>query len=259
MLHSLGPHQPTDDPGPPSSILELWHSSADKAALSSFGWVPEHITIEGDEAQLIQALLSGSLRIVSDGSYKAKVGTACAQILTVERDHVIWITCQTPGQFDDQSSTRSELIGLLAALMVLEWMAQVANLKPFGPRPSVEIACDGLIALDKSFSEYHLQSSGAQFDLASTIRAVRRSLPVTLVSRHVKGHTDKLLPFSQLDWWEQRNVEVDAKAQAYRRMLESTGRSAASNPRFFHEPAALFIDGVKSLWTNFFRTKGPET
>ena len=246
MLHSLGPHQPTDDTGPPSSILELWHSFADRAASSSFGWVPEHITIDGDEARLIQALLSGSLRIVSDGSYKAKVGTACAQILTADRDHVIWITCQTPGQFDDQSSTRSELIGLLAALMVLEWMAQVANLKPFGPRPSVEIACDGLIALDKSFSEYHLQSSGAQFDLASTIRAVRRSLPVTLVSRHVKGHTDKLLPFSHLDWWEQRNVEVDAKAQAYRRMLESTGRSAALNPRFFHEPAALFIDGVKS-------------
>ncbi|CAJ1934840.1 unnamed protein product [Cylindrotheca closterium] len=53
-------------------------------------------------------------------------------------------------------------------------------------------------------------------------------------------------PFSQLDWWEQRNVEVDSKAQSYRRLLESTGRSAASNPRFFHEPVSLFIDGVKS-------------
>ncbi|CAJ1963112.1 unnamed protein product [Cylindrotheca closterium] len=103
-------------------------------------------------------------------------------------------------------------------------------------QPLVEMACDGLIALDKFFSEAHLSSSGAQLDLASTIRALLCHLPLQVHRRHVKGHLDKHRPFSQLDWLEQRNVEVDSKAQSYSRLLESTGQSAASNPRFFHEP-----------------------
>ncbi|CAJ1965839.1 unnamed protein product [Cylindrotheca closterium] len=231
---------------PPSSILDLWHHFGSLAESGSHGWVPEVITIEGSEYRLVQALRAGTLCAVSDGSYKAKVGTACTQLLTEDRRDIIWITCQTPGKFDDQSSTRSELIGLMASLLVLDWMSQVAHLKLFASQPSVEMACDGLIALDKSFSKAHLSSSGAQFDLASTIRALLRHLPLQVHRRHVKGHLDKHRPFSQLDWWEQRNVEVDFKAQSYRRLLESTGRSAASNPRFFHEPVSLFIDGVKS-------------
>ncbi|CAJ1934788.1 unnamed protein product, partial [Cylindrotheca closterium] len=246
LLHSTGPHQPAEPPAPPSSILDLWHHFGSLAESGSHGWVPEVITIEGSEDRLVQALRAGTLCAVSDGSYKAKVGTACAQILTEDRRDIIWITCQTPGKFDDQSSTRSELIGLMASLLVLDWISQVAHLKLFASQPSVEMACDGLIALDKSFSEFHLSSSGAQFDLASTIRALLCHLPLQVYRRHVKGHLDKHRPFSQLDWWEQRNVEVDSKAQSYRRLLESTGRLAASNPRFFHEPVSLFIDGVKS-------------
>ncbi|CAJ1941008.1 unnamed protein product [Cylindrotheca closterium] len=201
---------------------------------------------EGSEDRLVQALLTGTLCVVSDGSYKAKVGTACAQILTEDRRDIIWITCQTPGKVEDQSSTHSEFIGLMASLLVLEWMVQIAQLKLFASQPSVGMACDSLVALDKSFSGAQLSLSGAQFDLASTIRALLRHLPLQVHWRHVKGHLDKQRPFSQLDWWEQRNVEVDSKAQAYRRLLESTGKSAASNPRFFHEPVALFIDGIKS-------------
>ncbi|CAJ1928941.1 unnamed protein product [Cylindrotheca closterium] len=216
------------------------------AESGSHGWVPEVITIEGSEDCLVQALLDGTLRAVSDGSYKAKVGTACAQILTEDRRDIIWITCQTPGKFEDQNSTRSKLIGLMASLLVLEWMAQLAQLKLFASQPSVEMACDRLIALDKCFSETHLSLSGAQFDLASTIRALLCHLPLQVHRRHVKGRLDKHRPFSQLDWWEQRNVEVDSKAQSYRRLLETTGQSGASNPRFFHEPVALFIDRIKS-------------
>ncbi|CAJ1959753.1 unnamed protein product [Cylindrotheca closterium] len=230
----------------PSSILDLWHHFGSLAESGSHGWVPEVITIEGSADRLVQALLASTLGAVSNGSYKAKVGTACAQILTEDRRDIIWITCQTPGKFEDQSSTRSELIGLMASLLVLDWMSQAAQLKRFASQPSVEMACDGLIALDKSFSEVHLSSSGAQFDLVSTIRTVLRHLPLQVHRRHVKGHLDKHRPFFQLDWWEQRNVEEDSKAQAYHRLLESTGRSAASNPRFFHELVSLFIDGVKS-------------
>ncbi|CAJ1951016.1 unnamed protein product [Cylindrotheca closterium] len=136
-----------------SSLTPFEQTRDGRAESGSHGWVPEVITIEGSEDRLVQALRAGTLRAVSDGSYKAKVGTACAQILTEDRRDIIWITCQTPGKFEDQSSTRSELIGLMASLLVLEWMAQLVQLKLFASQPSVEMACDGLIALDKSFSE----------------------------------------------------------------------------------------------------------
>ncbi|CAJ1960184.1 unnamed protein product [Cylindrotheca closterium] len=207
-----GPSPTSQPPAPPSSILDLWHHFGSLAESGSHGWVSEVITIEGSEDRLVQALRAGTLCAVSDGSYKAKVGTVCAQILTDDRRDIIWITCQTPGKFDDQSSTCSELIDLMASLLVLDWMSQVAHLKLFASQPSVEMACDGLVALDKSFSKFHLSLSGAQFDLASTIRALLRHLPLQVHRRHVKGHLDKHRPFSQLDWWEQRNVEVDSKA-----------------------------------------------
>ncbi|CAJ1934910.1 unnamed protein product [Cylindrotheca closterium] len=101
------------------------------AESGSNGWVPEFITIAASGDYLVPALLAGTLHVVSDGSYKAKVGTACAQILTEDCKDIIWITCQTPGKSEEQSSTHTELIGLMASLLVLEWMSQVAQLKLF--------------------------------------------------------------------------------------------------------------------------------
>ncbi|CAJ1929622.1 unnamed protein product [Cylindrotheca closterium] len=73
---------------PPSTCLaestltsHLYHL----AKSDSHGWVPEVITIEGSEDRLVQARLVDTLRALSDGSYKAKVGIACAQILTEDR------------------------------------------------------------------------------------------------------------------------------------------------------------------------------
>ena len=174
------------------------------------------------------------------------MGSAAAQILTADGKDVIWIECQTPGAPEDQSSTRSELIGILSALMVLDWMSQLSGIsRTTHPRPSIEAACDGLVALRKSFADKQLKPTTAQFDLSSTIREVLRLLPIHILARHVRAHMDTKAPHHQLDWWQQRNVEADDRAQSYRRMLESSGRSLAANPRFFCEPVALFLDGTK--------------
>jgi hypothetical protein len=239
-----GRHTATQ-PSPPSSIHEFW--SLKKSHSSPYyGWVPESIEIIGSEARLLIALRAGTLRVVSDGSYKLHVGAAAAQILTTDGQDVIWIKCQTPGAPEDQSSTRSELIGILSALMVLDWMSQLSGIsRTTHPRPSIEAACDGLVALRKSFADKQLKPTTAQFDLSSTIREVLRLLPIHILARHVRAHMDTKAPHHQLDWWQQRNVEADAQAQSYRRMLESSGRSLAANPRFFCEPVALFLDGTK--------------
>ena len=57
------------------------------------------------------------------------------------------------------------------------------------------------------------------------------------------GHQDDFN--APLTWWEQCNMECDLWAGTYRRSLSRAEGLSPPNPRFFHEPAALFVGGVK--------------
>ena len=235
----------TSVPQSPSSILDLWH--LDRLAITgAHGWAPDRVHIDGDESAVVDSFVQGTLRIVCDGSYKDGLGTACTQLIASDGVNKIWIYCQTPGMRRDQSSTRSELAGILSSIMALDWMSRLRALHRSRVRPTVELGCDGLIALRKSFGHKQLQPSSAQFDMASTIRSMLRKSPFLVQGRHVKGHADRRRPLSQLTWWELRNQEVDRRAQGFRESLESIGSPAAVNPRFFAEPSALFIHGEKA-------------
>ncbi|CAJ1968246.1 unnamed protein product [Cylindrotheca closterium] len=60
------------------------------------------------------------------------------------------------------------------------------------------------------------------------------------ISTHLTGHSNRRRLSSPLG--PRHSVDLSWKWQ----YSPSTGRLAASNPRFFHEPVSLFIDGVKS-------------
>ena len=91
---------------------------------------------------------------------------------------MIWITCRTPGLFKDQCSPRSELVGIMAAFLVLEWMCQLAMARySLASRPPVEVGCDGLCALQKSFSWQTLKSSAKHFDWYPLFRSYSAFFP----------------------------------------------------------------------------------
>ncbi|CAJ1941753.1 unnamed protein product, partial [Cylindrotheca closterium] len=183
--------------------------------------VPDEIEVHGDEATLADALLDGRLRVISDGSFKNELGTAAVQILVKHGGcHRIIIRCQTPGLPQDQSPYRSELIGLLAGIMAVDWLLEqwFPNIS-IGPK--VRIACDGLSAIEMAFEDRPLSPTDAQFDLVSSIwEAILRSL-VDWAPQHVYGHLDKSNLFDELSWWEKRNLEVDGMAVEYRKELET--------------------------------------
>ena len=187
-------------------------------------WVPEIVDLEGNEESLASALHSGTLRIVSDGSYKDRLGTAAVRITTKDRKSCIWIRCQTPGLADDQSAYRSELIGILASILAVSWLSEVWNSSWDSPSSSVTFACDGLSALNHSFSTQQLHPSQAQFDLLSAIRGALRASSSKWVTRHVLGHADAKKSWKQLSWWERRNVEVDRAVQKHREPLRNIAR-----------------------------------
>ncbi|CAJ1955058.1 unnamed protein product, partial [Cylindrotheca closterium] len=106
------------------SILHAWQTAVELCT-DYYGWVPDEIEVHGDEATLADALLHGRLRVISDGSFKNELGTAAVQILVKHGGcHRIIIQCQTPGLPQDQSPYRSELIGLLAGIMAVDWLLE---------------------------------------------------------------------------------------------------------------------------------------
>ena len=236
----LGPEQ-SEEQVP--SLLASWRATA-STIVGSVGWVPEKIVIEGDETLLWHALSTNELRIVSDGSFKNRLGTAVVQLRAEAPGNAIWVYCQTPGKQSDQSAYRSELIGILAGVMVASWLY-----KEWDPgletQPLVKFACDGLSALRNCFANSHLNPQQPQFDLVSAIQRAITESGIHWYPLHVKGHADSKRKWDQLTWWEKRNVEVDRKATELRDQLESEGRVQARNPRFFSEPCAVFVRGEK--------------
>ncbi|CAJ1945068.1 unnamed protein product, partial [Cylindrotheca closterium] len=210
------------------SILHAWQTAA-KLCTDYYGWVPDEIEVHGDEATLADALLDGRLRVISDGSFKNKLGTAAVQLLVKHGGcHQTIIRCQTPGLPQDQSPYRSELIGLLAGIMAVDWL-----LEQWFPKnltgPKVRIACNGLSAIEMAFKDRPLSPTDAKFDLVSSIwEAILRSL-VDWAPQHVYGHLNKSNLFDELSWWEKRNLEVDGMAVEYRKELETANHLIAPN------------------------------
>ena len=229
---------------PGSSILHAWQTASELCS-DYYGWVPDEIEVHGDESTLVAALLEGRLRVISDGSFKNELGTAAVQLLAKNAgsDRII-IRCQTPGLPQDQSPYRSELIGLLAGIMAVDWL-----LKEWAPNllthPRVRIACDGLSAIEMAFEDRPLSPTDAQFDLVSSIREAILRSSADWSPQHVYGHLDKSNLFDELSWWEKRNLEVDGMAVEYRRELEAANHLIAPNSRFFTELAALFVADTK--------------
>ena len=101
-------------------VKEAW-KEAFQLISDNYGWVPERIIIQGDERFLFDCLMEGKLRVISDGSFKNKLGSAVVQLRPLAKGHVIWVYCQTPGRMSDQSPYWSELIGILGRLLELWW------------------------------------------------------------------------------------------------------------------------------------------
>ena len=243
LLTGRGESTPSIPP-PAPSLRQAWQEATDRCS-DFYGWVPDKLTIVGDESKLVTALLDGALRVISDGSYKDQVGTAAVQILAPSGPDKIVIKCMTPGRPEDQSAYRSELIGLLSGIMVVDWLFQQWSPAKRPSKPRVRIACDGLSALENCFLHKPANPTQPQFDLVSAVRSAVASSSATWAPRHVYGHLDKTTPRHLLSWWAKRNVEVDAWAGSYRKHLVRNGIVLAPNSRFFSESAALFIDNDK--------------
>ncbi len=80
----------------------------------------------------------------------------------------------------------------------------------------IELACDGLSALDKAFSYVSiLHVDDSNYDLLGAIQYQWKNSPVHWKFRHVAGHQDDHTSVDNLDRWGKLNVEMDHLAKAH--------------------------------------------
>ena len=137
-------------------------------AMSQLGveqWAAKVVYMTASIDGILQGLMDGSLVGVSDGSFKDKRGTACWILETQDGCERIVGLAEVPGQEDEHDAYRSELAGLFGLVVAVKTLTELGDIK----NGVVEVGCDGLSALHRSFRHgvEDICSSQPHFDILS--------------------------------------------------------------------------------------------
>ena len=178
-------------------------------------WCVQQLTIDGDGSALAQAIKNNEAVMVSDGSFKDARGTAAIVLQGPNADGEARAVNRVPGEPEDHDSYRSEVSGLLGIATLIELLCEFFDIQ----QGSVEVACDGLSALNEVFDlRRRVSTKTPHFDLVvATRRIIQRSNQLTWFYRHVSSHQDDLRELEDLNRWETLNVEVDDAAKIHLR------------------------------------------
>ena len=115
----------------------------------------------------------------------------------------------TTGASSIQSAFRSELSGILYALLHLQQLCLHGNITG----STVTIYCDGLSAVQAIHkSSSHDNNTHKHFDVINAINTVRNQLSIKITFAHVDGHQDQGTAYHRLDKLAQLNVIADQLA-----------------------------------------------
>jgi hypothetical protein len=174
---------------------------------------------------------------VSDGSYTDGRGSAAVILEGDTCEGRASFSMTVPGDSGEMSANRAELAGLYAAIRFITKLCDYYNVSSGG----VYFGCDGLSALQQSFSLFPPAIDTPSYDILSAIHNARILCPVEWTTRHIKGHQDDDLSYDHLDRWGQLNVEADALAKA----VLSSGQGYVCRYLVPLEPWSVWFKGKK--------------
>jgi hypothetical protein len=240
-LHSIDMVDVEDQPLPPAvspATPTTWEQRARQHDPRAT-WALEVSTfpIDGGK-ELAQSLRNGSLRGISDGSFKDEHGTASFSLVgessTMDGSHV------TPGDPRDQSAYRSELSGIYAQVFSAYTLALQFGITD----GSMTLGCDGESALYQCFLRpQDVTTSSKHFDMINAIRQLVRQCKFKIIPHHVKGHQDDN-PDAILDDWALLNIEMDRRAKEH--WASTAGISLGERIQLIYgEPTPIILSGYK--------------
>jgi hypothetical protein len=223
------------EPAHPTTVEEalLLRSRGDR-------WAVDVLDNNDNGLSVAKAILKGTARAISDGSFKDQLGTS-STVIYGEEEHNRMISVNTvPGHSQEQSAYQSELAGIEGALAILESVCKVHDLQ----HCAATIGLDGNQALIEASGDWPLCPSRADFDKLTNIWAKIKRLPIKIHWRWTKGHQDDGVSYDNLDDWAKANVLVNNIAKAYWNHVAATATEPTAH-RFGDEAWALYVDGGK--------------
>jgi hypothetical protein len=149
---------------------------------------------------------------VTDGSFKDKQGTAGFILLpTINSHEGLILVNHTPGREDDIDAYRAEAAGIYGWVGFTNKLMTHHKLNQGG----VTMACDCLSALRNIFEHTFDKPAQPHYDLLHSCRLLIEHSPATWYSRHVRGHQDDHGSYTDLDRWEQLNVDMATLAKLH--------------------------------------------
>ena len=182
---------------------------------SEIRWPVQHLTFASRTTLPPYSLRNGTLKAVSDGSWRNPHGSAAFLLgdlrfpttIFARGAHLVPPAHPLPNR---GSAYRSELSGLLGILRFVHLTDRLY--KP--STGAVTIACDSLSALSQVFGHHPLSHCQPNHDILTQARDIIQMLPhITFTHRHVRGHQDDHLPHHQLDHWAAWNMQADILAK----------------------------------------------
>jgi hypothetical protein len=176
-------------------------------------WCFEFVDVPAVYEDILEDIAHEEVWLVSDGSYQPslKFGTAAWILEGTKSMKRITGKVITPGQASDQSAYRSELAGILSAILVINKLATHHRLQF-----TMTIHCDCLSGLDKA-SQLHKPAKirDSNYDLLHAIDHAIKTSPITWRGKYIQGHQDDHCDFQLLDRPSQLNIEVDHIAKDF--------------------------------------------
>ena len=177
-------------------------------------------------SSILQDIRDGKVIGVSDGSFKDKLGTACWILEDASGSERIVGLVEVPGHDDEHDAYRSELAGLFGLVIAVNTLLEIGKIST----GEIEVGCDGLSALHRSF--WHevedISSANAHFDILSELHGVKKGMDVNWKYRHIAGHQEDVAG-AVLDRWALLNIECDIRAKDYWAQLKGTRQNRQFN------------------------------
>ena len=189
---------------------------------SSEDWLLDNIDKDVQlNAHLALAISQSNVIVVCDGSYYKEhaAGGAGWYIETLDQARITSGDCISPGPAKAQSSARSELVGILASIMHINYICERFDIQ----QGNVALYCDNERSV-KALNANHgiIKNSRKNFDMFQSIHMAIQHSTVQWSFHHIRGHQDDELDFNQLSRPQQLNVLADLKAkEAVLRGVES--------------------------------------
>ena len=175
----------------------------------SLQWVVEDIELPGDNGSaLAAAIQEGQGRCMSDGSLKDLFGTSGFTSMMADETKNYVGANRVPGEDDEQSSYRSELIGILANILVHNALCKAHGITE---RHEITIGCDNESAIWTAFGGEDIEAGAASSDILHAIRYQLRKSPLKWKAKWIKGHQDD--GNKSLDTWALANIACDVYAE----------------------------------------------